>query len=62
MYRYMKLAFDGIDFENPPVWIRVEIFVKGNEDKPFAMIPVYENNQDYAIFEEYDLGRKERPE
>lgn len=63
MYRYFKLAFDGIDFENPPVWIRVEIFVKGQtEDTPFAMIPVYENNEDYAIFEEYDLGRKERPE
>lgn len=62
MYRYFKLAFDGIDFENPPVWIRVEIFVKGHEDKPFGMIPIYENNEDFAIFEDYDLGRKERPE
>ena len=62
MYRYFKLAFDGIDFTNPPVWIRVEIFVRGHEDKPFGMIPVYENHADFAIFEDYDLGRKERPE
>ena len=62
MYRYFKLAFDGIDFTNPPVWIRVEIFVKGHEDEPFGMIPVYENNEDYAVFEDYDLSRKERPE
>ena len=62
MYRYFKLAFDGIDFEYPPAWLRVEIFVKGHEDEPFAMILVYENHEDFAIFEEYDLGRKERPE
>ena len=62
MYRYFKLAFDGIDFANPPVWMRVEIFVKGHEDEPFAMVLVYENHEEYAIFKDYDLGRKERPE
>lgn len=63
MYRYYKLAFDGIDLANPPVWIRVEIFVKGQkEDKAFAMVPIYENNESYAVFEDYDLKRKERPE
>ena len=62
MYRYYKLAFDGIDFENPPVWIRIEIFVKGQtEEKAFAMVPIYENNETYSKFEDYDLGRKERP-
>ena len=62
MYRYYKLAFDSIDFENPPVWIRIEIFVEGQTDgEPFAMIPIYENNETYAVFDDYDLGRKERP-
>ena len=63
MYRYYKLAFDGIDFSNPPVWIRIEIFVKGQtEEKPFAMIPIYENNETYSVFKDYDFKRKERPE
>jgi len=62
MYHYYKLAFDGIDFTDPPVWIRVEVFVKGQtDDKPFAMVPVYENNEDYAQFDDYELGRKEHP-
>ena len=62
MYRYYKLAFDGIDFENPPVWIRVEVFVNGQPtDEPFAMICVYENNENYALFESYDLKKEERP-
>ena len=40
MYRYYKLAFDGINFKNPPVWIRIEIFVKGQTDeKPFDPYP-----------------------
>ena len=61
MYRYYKLAFDGIDFTNPPVWIRIEIFVKG-QTEPFGMIPVYEHNETYATFKDYDVKRKERPE
>ena len=66
MYRYFKLAFDGIDFENPPVWIRIEIFVNGQTDvEPFAMVPIYENSKGddgYDIFKDYELGRKERPQ
>ncbi len=62
MYNYYKLAFDGIDFKNPPKWIRIEIFVKGQKDEaPFAMIPIYENNENYAVFEEYKLSKEERP-
>lgn len=62
MYRYFKLAFDGINFKNPPVWVRIEIFVDGQTgEEPFAMIPIYENNEDYAIFEDYELKREERP-
>lgn len=63
MYRYFKVAFDGIDFNREIFWMRIEIFVKGQtDDKPFAMIPVYENNENYNIFEEYELSGKERPQ
>ncbi len=56
MYRYFKLAFDGIDFKNPPVWIRIEIFVNGQKnEEPFAMVPIYENNETYSVFEDYDV-------
>lgn len=62
MYNYYKLVFDGIDFKNPPKWIRLEIFVKGQKDeKPFAMVVIYENNENYALFEEYKLSKEERP-
>ena len=62
MYRYYKLAFDGIDFENPPVWIRIEVFVKGQtEEIPFAKMPAYSNNEDFDIFDEYELSEEEKP-
>ena len=62
MYRYYKLAFDGIDFTNPPAWIRIEVFVKGQSaEEPFAMIPAYSNNEDFDIFEDYELSREEFP-
>ena len=56
-YRYRKLVFNGIDLKNdPPEWIRLEVFVKGQTDtKPYAMIPVYENNVDYSVFDTYEL-------
>ena len=55
MYRYYKLCFDGIDFSKPLKWIRVEIFVKGQtEETPFAMVAVYENNEDYSHFKDFD--------
>ena len=63
MYRYYKVVFDGIDLkDNPPNWIRIEIFVKGQTSaEPFAMVPIYENNVDYAKFKDYKLGKEERP-
>lgn len=63
MYRYYKLAFDGIDFNYKYSWIRVEIFVEGQPmEESFSMIAVYENGTEYAEFDDYDLKRKERPE
>ena len=66
MYRYAKLVFDGVEFgldagENKAEWIRLEIELGGTEEKTVFMIPVYENNSDYASFDEYKLSAKERP-
>ena len=64
MYRYYKVAFSNVDFENnDPEWIRIEIFIKGQTDsKPFAMVPVYENNADYAVFSDFDYKWEENAE
>ena len=40
MYRYAKLAFDGVDFDGA-VWMRVDIYY-GDEEKPFGHICIYE--------------------
>lgn len=68
MYRYVKLVFDGVDvFDRADgavesKWIRLEIFVKGaDSEEPFAMLPIYENNETYNVFTEYKLSRKEHP-
>lgn len=65
MYRYYKLSFTDIDFgegENKIEWIRLEVFVKGQaEDEPFAKIPIYEDNEDYSSFTEYELSKSEVP-
>ena len=64
---------DSTDGTNPE-WIRLEIFItdpRGGEiistkdsqgnPEPFAMVPVYENNEDYNIFNDYELSDKEAP-
>ena len=68
MYRYVRLVFDGVDVfdradgEEPSDWMRVEIFVDGAEgEEPFAYLPVYENNEEYSLFKDYKLSRKEHP-
>lgn len=63
MYRFVKLAFDGVELhpeENTPEWIRLEILVGENEE-PFSYILVYENNENYNVFSDYKLSREERP-
>ncbi len=63
IYRYIKLAFDGVDFgdESDPVeWIRLDITIDGIErDTPF-MICIYENNAAHSDFSDYELSGKER--
>ena len=65
MYRYYKLCFTDVDFgedEDKIEWIRLEIFIKGQESaKPFAMIPIYEDNAEYSSFTEYKLSSAEAP-
>jgi hypothetical protein len=66
MYKYYKLVFDGVPLtlegEDKIGWIRLEIFVKGQKgDKPYAMIPIYENSSDYSKFTDYKLSNGEVP-
>jgi len=66
MYRYGKLVFDGVkltpDAEGKyPEWIRLEITVTGDADSKVYMVPVYENNETYHDFSDYELSRKEKP-
>ena len=66
MYRYTKLVFDGVDFaptgDAAPEWIRLEIFIAGMDStEPYAMVPIYENNEVYSDFEPYELSEKEKP-
>jgi hypothetical protein len=66
MYHYYKLVFDGVDFGTeaaPTNWIRLEVFVKGmdSDAKPY-MIPIYENNEDYSKFSEYEIPKGVIPE
>ena len=66
MYRYLRLVCDGVDFspergENPE-WIRLEVFVGADmSGDPYAMVPVYENNDVYSAFSDYNLSGKEHP-
>lgn len=64
MYRYRRLVFDGVDLAvaEPPEWIRLEIFVQGHStDKPYAMVLVYENHEDFSTFTDYVLAEGEVP-
>ena len=63
MYRFVKLAFDGVDItpdENAPEWIRLEIFYE-DETEPYSYILIYENNDQHSGLTEYRLSGGERP-
>lgn len=76
MYRYFKLVFEDVPFygengtpeeigsegNDDPKWIRLEIFVNGAEDKPFSMLLIYENHENYSEFKEYELSGREVPQ
>ena len=62
MYRYARIAFDGVDFglgegETPVGWYRLEIMIKGVDMKPYTL-PVY----NYGLgLEEYKMAKSEVP-
>jgi len=63
MYHYYKLVCDGVKLGglNDPGWIRLDIFVKGSEEK-FASVYIYENNSSYSAFEDYELTSEDKPQ
>lgn len=68
MYTYCKLAFSGVEVDtgeagkNNPGWIRLDIFVKGQtSEEAFSSIYVYENNDRYSTFSDYELSDGEVP-
>lgn len=65
MYDYYKVVFDGVDLQNGTAdevkWLSLEIYINGVEMEEPYRIPIYENNETYSRFEEYELSDKERP-
>lgn len=65
MYRYGKLAFDGVEFEGA-AWMRIDIYY-GDETKPFGHITVYESrtsdgeNMVDVPFYEYKIDKEDLP-
>lgn len=57
MYTYYRLVFDNVDFDgengdDPVKWLSVAALV---ESKVFTRILIYENNDTYSTFEDYDV-------
>lgn len=67
MYRYLKLVIDGVELSPNqngefPEWIRLEIFVVGQPSaEPCGMVAIYENNEDFSDFSEYELSSEDKP-
>ncbi len=67
MYRYQKLVFNGVELTPDkdgkfPEYLRLEIFVPMlDSNKPYAMIPIYENNVDNNKFTDYTPSSTEVP-
>ncbi len=66
MYRYARLVFDGVELTPDedgvyPEWIRLEITVNGGNADKVYMVPIYENNEDYHAFSDYELKVSEVP-
>lgn len=62
MYHYYKLVCNNVPMDglNQPSWLRLEVFVKGREEK-IAQICVYENHNEYSTFENYELKSEDKP-
>ena len=62
MYHYYKLVCDGVKLGgiNEPGWIRLDAFIAGSDEK-FRGVYIYENNESYSVFKDYELSEEERP-
>ena len=61
-YDYYKICFDGINLNDEIPWYRLNVHINGTadtEEKPYACILVYENNEEYSLFDPYQISRKE---
>lgn len=56
MYRYERLAFEGVDFRGV-TWIRLEIGHAANDYE--SDIVVYENHEEYSEFKAYKVKKSE---
>jgi hypothetical protein len=63
MYTYYKLVFSDVQFlkSETPDWLRLMITLNGVEGAEPYCILVYERTDDYSLFEDYKLSRKECP-
>lgn len=64
MYTYYKLVFSDVTFldSEAPDWIRLKITLNGVDGAEPYYILIYENTEDYSLFENYKLSRKELPD
>lgn len=64
MYTYYKLVFDEVSFldDAQQDWLSLEITLNGVDGaKPYRIL-VYENADEYRLFEEYKLSGGEKPD
>lgn len=57
LYCYERIAFEGVELAGVP-WVRIEIYRRG-EPLPEGIITVYENHEEYSVFEEYEVKESE---
>ena len=64
MYTYYKLVFSDVTFLDSDAsdWIRLKITLNDVEGaKPYYIL-IYENTEEYSLFEDYKLSGKEHPD
>lgn len=58
MYRYSKLVFDGVDFDESVDWLRLDIRIDGVEREEPFMLTLYDASVELS---EYKLSTEDRP-
>lgn len=64
MYTYYKLVFDDVNFlpDGESDWIRIKITLNDVPSAAPYYVLIYENTDEYSLFGEYELSRKETPD